>query len=72
MQALTTKVEFFAELPEPLYQKFRQFINDHPDCDQNTALECAIALYLAMVGDEPCEEPPARKSWLTALLGWWK
>ena len=43
---MDTMIALFAELPEPLYTALAQYVETHPNWDQNRTITAALSLFL--------------------------
>ena len=48
---MNTTVSIFTEIPEPLHESLKNYLETHPDWDQNRVLTAALSLFLLQNGD---------------------
>lgn len=55
---MTPTISLLAELPETLHSALAQYIDSHPDWDQDRAIAVAISQFL---NQSPSEESPSKR-----------
>lgn len=48
---MNTTVSIFTEIPETLHESLKNYLESHPDWDQNRVLTAALSLFLLQNGD---------------------
>ncbi|BAY20672.1 hypothetical protein NIES2100_04140 [Calothrix sp. NIES-2100] len=48
---MKTTVNIFTEIPETLHESLKNYLDKHPDWDQNRVLTAALSLFLLQNGD---------------------
>ncbi|MGM3306579.1 DUF2811 domain-containing protein [Anabaena sp. WFMT] len=48
---MNTTVNLFTEIPETLHDSLNNYLETHPDWDQNRVLTAALSLFLLQNGD---------------------
>ncbi|MBK1988360.1 DUF2811 domain-containing protein [Sphaerospermopsis aphanizomenoides BCCUSP55] len=48
---MNTKVSIFTEIPDTLNESLKNYLETHPDWDQNRVLTAALSLFLLQNGD---------------------
>jgi len=63
---MTSTISLLTELPEPLHVALTQYVESHPDWDQDRAIAMAVSLFL---NQTPQEQAPQNFSLDRCLLG---
>ena len=48
---MNTTVNIFTEIPEALHESLKNYLDTHPDWDQNRVLTAALSLFLLQNGE---------------------
>ncbi|OUC13804.1 MAG: hypothetical protein B0A82_15635 [Alkalinema sp. CACIAM 70d] len=62
---MNSMISLFAELPEPLHQALAQYVEAHPNWDQDRTIAAALSLFLM----QNSQDQAAARVYLETLFG---